>query len=265
MSSLFTNFPQIGDRVFSIYSFHRISTLVTCIESQGSQPTKFQNLTGLAVFKLPASFAFTMNHPFLYDVFSPYPHLDPVNCTLAEFTVNVQNIININDRQTLHRQPTNGQPALISMAHNNHLAQNRDIHLAQAWCRRLQQKVTPRQSGRRICFAAHGGGSIDELSGRTTGRIGYIGPTTTHAIGGTAELALRYSIISASSAGPSRFEERLRAGRGCGSMGQRRHFRRGCRTFQGLRAGQEPPTPPQTPPGPQYLSGTTGRMERRTD
>ena len=43
------------------------------------------------------------------------------------------------------------------------------------------------------CFAAHGGGSIDELPGRTTGRLGYIRPTTAHAIGGTAELALRYS------------------------------------------------------------------------
>ncbi len=43
---------------------------------------------------------------------------------------------------------------------------------------------------RSICFAAHDVRSIDELSGRPTGRLGYIGPTTAQAIGGTAELAL---------------------------------------------------------------------------
>jgi hypothetical protein len=64
-------------------------------------------------------------------------------------------------------------------------------------------------------------------------------PTTAHAIGGTAELALRYSIISASSAGPSRFKERLRAGRGCGSMGQHRRFRRGRRTYWLGRAADD--------------------------
>ena len=41
-----------------------------------------------------------------------------------------------------------------------------------------------------------------ELSGRTTGRLGYTWPTTAYAIGGTATLALRYSIISASTAAP---------------------------------------------------------------
>ena len=39
-----------------------------------------------------------------------------------------------------------------------------------------------------------------ELSGRTTGRLGYTWPTTAYAIGGTATLALRYSIISATAA-----------------------------------------------------------------
>ena len=38
---------------------------------------------------------------------------------------------------------------------------------------------------------------LDELSGRTTGRLGYTWPTTAYAIGGTATLALRYSIIPA--------------------------------------------------------------------
>ena len=39
-----------------------------------------------------------------------------------------------------------------------------------------------------------------ELSGRTTGRLGYTRPTTAYAIGGTAALALRDSSISASAA-----------------------------------------------------------------
>ncbi len=60
------------------------------------------------------------------------------------------------------------------------------------------------------CFAAYdiikSIDSIEELSGRTTGRLGYIRPATAHFIGGTAELALRYSIISASTAGPIHFQ-----------------------------------------------------------
>ena len=43
---------------------------------------------------------------------------------------------------------------------------------------------------------------LDELWGRTTGRLGYIRPATAYAIGGTAMLAIRYSIISATTAGP---------------------------------------------------------------
>ena len=42
---------------------------------------------------------------------------------------------------------------------------------------------------------------LDELSGRTMGRLGYIRPATAYAIGGTATLALRDSIISATIAG----------------------------------------------------------------
>ena len=62
------------------------------------------------------------------------------------------------------------------------------------WPSPIQRPVElPRLARPKGCFAAHGGGSIDELSGRTTGRLGYIRPTTAHAIGGTAELALRYS------------------------------------------------------------------------
>ena len=43
-----------------------------------------------------------------------------------------------------------------------------------------------------------------ELWGRTTGRLGYTLPTTAYAIGGTATLALRYSIISATIAARTR-------------------------------------------------------------
>ena len=43
-----------------------------------------------------------------------------------------------------------------------------------------------------------------ELSGRITGRLGYTWPTTAYAIGGTATLALRYSIISASATARTR-------------------------------------------------------------
>ena len=41
---------------------------------------------------------------------------------------------------------------------------------------------------------------LDGPSGRITGRLGYTWPTTAYAIGGTATLALRYSIISATAA-----------------------------------------------------------------
>ena len=47
---------------------------------------------------------------------------------------------------------------------------------------------------------------LDELSGRTTGRLGHTWPTTTYAIiiGGTETLALRYSLISATAAARTR-------------------------------------------------------------
>ena len=45
---------------------------------------------------------------------------------------------------------------------------------------------------------------LDELSGPITGRLGYTWPTTAYAIGGTETLALRYSIISASTAARTR-------------------------------------------------------------
>jgi hypothetical protein len=33
---------------------------------------------------------------------------------------------------------------------------------------------------------------LDELSGRTTGRLGYVRPNSAYVIGGAAELAVRY-------------------------------------------------------------------------
>ncbi len=46
------------------------------------------------------------------------------------------------------------------------------------------------------CFDSYYTRSIDELSGRTTSRLGYdtgLRPDSAYAIGGAAELALRYS------------------------------------------------------------------------
>ena len=56
---------------------------------------------------------------------------------------------------------------------------------------------------------------LDELSGRITSRLGYTWPTTAYAIGGTATLALRYSIISATTAARTRPPGRPRAAGSC--------------------------------------------------
>ena len=57
----------------------------------------------------------------------------------------------------------------------------------------MLQRLRPVRSH---CFAAYDvrSGSVDELLGRTTGRLGYTGPTLAHAIGGTEQLELRYSL-----------------------------------------------------------------------
>jgi hypothetical protein len=97
-------------------------------------------------------------------------------------------------------------------------------------------------------FAAYYARSIDELSGRTTSRLGHDRQDSAYNIGGTADLA------------PS---EGLQIGRplaGCwagsfasvlldlskdygptGSSGRRRRLRRGRSTCKGLRAGTDPP------------------------
>ena len=55
-------------------------------------------------------------------------------------------------------------------------------------------------------FRHKGRMELVELSGRTTGRLGYTWPTTAYAIGGMAALALRYSVISASTAEPIHYQ-----------------------------------------------------------
>ncbi len=105
------------------------------------------------------------------------------------------------------------------------------------------------------------------LSGRTMGQLGYIWPTTAsgYAIGGSAELALRYSIISASTPGVGRTQLLRLATTGRTGLldhGQRRRIRRGRRTFQGLRARPEQRTPPLYPPGPQYPSGNMDHKDK---
>ena len=67
---------------------------------------------------------------------------------------------------------------------------------------RGKRTARPRGHSERACYAVRDIRSIDEadeLSGRTTVRLGLV---TGHAIGGAAQLALRYSIIPATTAEP---------------------------------------------------------------
>ena len=84
---------------------------------------------------------------------------------------------------------------------------------------------------------------LDELSGRTTGRLGYTWPTTAYAIGGTATLALRYSYHLRICRRPHSSSVMTAGRRELLEDGHRRRFRWGRRTFR----------------------GTTGRMEQRAD
>ncbi len=69
-----------------------------------------------------------MNYrPPVYDIFCPYPNANPVSCTLQEYAANIHSIWEINERQVISRKPTTGQPSIISMSHNNHLAMYCDI------------------------------------------------------------------------------------------------------------------------------------------
>ncbi len=94
-----------------------------------------------------------------------------------------------------------------------------------------------------MCFAAYDVRSTDELSGCTMGRLGYIRPDTAYAIGGTAELALRYSIISASTTEPKHYSVMTTGRPGVLEHGQRRRTRRGRRTVYGTRGRLEQWTP----------------------
>ncbi len=51
---------------------------------------------------------------------------------------------------------------------------------------KLRPVELPRQARPKECFATYDVRSIDELSGRNTGRLRYVRPDTAHAIGGTA-------------------------------------------------------------------------------
>jgi hypothetical protein len=58
---------------------------------------------------------------------------------------------------------------------------------------KLRPMDLPRLARPKGCFATYYSRSIDKLSGRTTGRLGYDRPDSAYAIGGMAELALRSS------------------------------------------------------------------------
>jgi hypothetical protein len=51
---------------------------------------------------------------------------------------------------------------------------------------KLRSVELPQLASPKGCFAVYYAKSIDELSGRTTGRLRYIRPDSAHAIGGTA-------------------------------------------------------------------------------
>jgi hypothetical protein len=149
----------------------------------------------------------------------------------------------------------------------------------------LQPVELPRLVRPKGCFAACDARSIDELSGRTTGRLGYVrqaGFSLCHRrdgrLGaGTTILQLVSSPDDLAKPLPSDYGPA-----GQPEQGQRRRIRWSRRIvlrdygpeeaassrhravgtagpFQGPRADREQRTPPTTPPGPQYLQGTTGR------
>jgi hypothetical protein len=112
---------------------------------------------------------------------------------------------------------------------------------------------------RLLCFAAYDVRSIDELSGRTTGRLGDIRPDTCHAIGGTAKLALRCSTNHAFYAGPKHYSVMTTGRPGLLEQGQRRRIRRGRRTIYGTTGRMEQRTPPPSCRHRRTFRGTTGR------
>ncbi len=87
------------------------------------------------------------------------------------------------------------------------------------------------------CCTVCGRRGIDELSGHTTGRLGYIGPATVYAFVGTAQLALRCSVIQATSAGPYRSTEDYGLGGAVGGWATPR-YRRRSKTCWGAAGGQ---------------------------
>ena len=84
---------------------------------------------------------------------------------------------------------------------------------------------------------------LDELSGRTTGRLGHTWPTTAYAIRGTAKAGTTILYHFRNCRRPHSSSVMTAGRRGLWEHGHRRRIRRGRRTFR----------------------GTTGRTEQRAD
>ncbi len=110
-----------------------------------------------------------------------------------------------------------------------------------------------------LCLAAYYARSIDELSGRTTGRLGYVRPNSAYVIGGTAELALRYSNqCPHPTTGPRHF--RVTTGQpGCWSMGNAAASAGVAGPFYGTTGKRKQQVAAAELSVPQDLPGTKGR------
>ncbi len=82
----------------------------------------------------------------------------------------------------LYKTPTKDSPAGIACCAKGELPTSK-----------LGPVELPLLARSKGCFAAYYARSIDRLSGRTTGQLGYDRPDSAYAIGGTVELALGYS------------------------------------------------------------------------
>ena len=80
---------------------------------------------------------------------------------------------------------------------------------------------------------------LDELPGRTTGRLGNTWPTTAHAMGGTATLALRNSNHLRNCRRQHSSSVMMAGRRELLEHGHRRRIRRGSRTFLGIMGRTE--------------------------
>ncbi len=97
----------------------------------------------------------------------------------------------------------------------------------------LRPVELPRLARPKGCFAAYYARSKDELSGRTTGRLGNDRPHSAYAIGGTAELALQNSNLSPHPTTRPRHLSVTTGRQGLLEQGQRRSIRQSRRTVHG--------------------------------